>query len=46
MKKNKQNKFDLPSAFLDLQREIFQELITDRAHIKHPVSKGNAAEFK
>jgi len=46
MKKIKQNKFDISAAFLDLQQAMSQELITDRTHIKHPVSKGNATEFK
>lgn len=46
MKKNEQNKFDISAAFLDMQQAISQELITDRTHIRHPVSKGNATEFK
>lgn len=46
MKKKTLNKFDLESAFLGLQREISQELNTNRDHVKHPVSKGDGTEFK
>jgi len=46
MKEKMYNTFNLESAFLDLQRTISQELLTNRAHIGHPGSKGEATEFK
>lgn len=46
MKKKSSNKFNLEDAFLCLQREISQELNTNRVHVKHPSSKGDGTEFK
>jgi len=46
MKKQKQYKFNLEDAFLDFQQEMSKELYTNRTHIKHPGSKGEATEFK
>ena len=46
MKKNQEITFDLKSAFLDLQQEMIQHLLTGRKHISHSGAKGIASELK
>ena len=46
MREKKQHKFSLEDVFLGLQKEIANELSTNRMHIDHPVAKGATTEFK
>lgn len=46
MRKNSKGKFNLKGAFEDLQKEMIQHLSTNRRHLTHPGSKGNASELK